>query len=466
MSSRVVAAALVTVAAAGLAGSGPGHCQQEAPSEEWRYTETEDGAGWSIWQGQVVRWRSRGALPPLVPREAVRDRGGELEQIATIPCPGLVFTGGQLHAFDLDGDARPDLAFGNWPHTTYVYAAPADNQLLQVHQVQNPVGSYATELIGSGDGDSDGLAELVFGAGTSGVPRDLYVVESQGPGLYPDATVLVLPEQDIGVNHLRVADLDGDGLREYVGTTQGTHQMLLAIWESRGDNAVARVYSRHFGSQSAISGEMVAGDLDGDGRGDLAVVVNDTWTSSIHILESTGDDAYEEVWSATLPTENAYWVTPGPDLDRDGRGDIVVTGGVGYPTADWSFLMYEADGDNSLRLAWSYHTQAAVIDAGCATGDVDGDDHNELLCQVPDRTRVFRAAGDDDLAVYWEHPGPVVGQGEHRIVAPDLDGDGYGEAIWWTTDDPGTAVVWERTAAVFADGFETGDPSEWTAWEP
>lgn len=117
---------------------------------------------------------------------------------------------------------------------------------------------------------------------------------------------------------------------------------------------------------------------------------------------------------------------------------------------------------------------AALVTGGWATPpptgrpryEADGDGHNELLCQVPDRTRVFRAAGDDDLAVYWEHPGPVVGQGEHRIVAPDLDGDGYGEAIWWTTDDPGTAVVWERTAAVFADGFETGDLSEWRAWEP
>jgi len=466
--SKLALAAVVTVLAASSMWSWSADRQTVIRTETVayggrQYTLTADASGWSLWQGDTLRWRGRGTAPALPVSDAAASPSGELVEIAALPCPGDVFAGGQIHAWDLEGDLQPELVFGNWADTTYVYKAVGDNQLVQVHQLSNPVGSYYTELVCAGDGDSDGLAELVFSTGTSGVPRDLFFVESSGPALYPDTVVLVLPEESIGVNHLRMTDLDGDGLREYVGTSQGTHDNLLAIWENRADNTFARVFSWHPGDPSAVSGELAPGDVDGDGKGDIVVVTSVLLTDTVHLLECTGDDAYQEVWSVELPTDNAYWVTPGPDLDRDGKGDFVVTGGVGYPIATWSFLMYEADGDDSCRLAWSYQTQAAVIDGGCATGDLDGDGREELLGQVPGKTRVFRAAGDDDLALYWEHDGAVIGQGENRVVAPDLDRDGGGEAIWWTTSDPGTAVVYELVGAIFADGFEGGDTSAWSA---
>lgn len=410
------------------------------PSLEVRADEN----GWSLWQGGELRWRVSGPVPDACEQTCVADNGDTLVQIASWTCPGNNFTGGQLHSWDLNANGLPDLCYSNWRYTSYAYEAVADDEFEEMHQFPNPVGSYYTKLVCAGDGDSDGLAEMVFSSGTSGVPRDLYFVESRQPGAYPDSIVLALPEVNIGVNHMRMADLDGDGLREYIGTTQGTHNRLVAIWESRGDNAFEQVFAEHFGPPSATSGEPAVGDFDGDGHGDLVVLQNGGG-NIVHVLESVGDDSYEEVWSASAPTENMYWVTPGPDLDRDGRGDFVVTGGVGLSPAIWSFLMYESTGDNTYELVWSYSLSATIIDGGAATGDIDGDGWPELLCQVPNRTMVFRAAGDNHLELCWELTGPVMGQGEHRIVAPDLDQDGKGEAIWWLADNPGVLVVYERT---------------------
>jgi hypothetical protein len=140
-----------------------------------------------------------------------------------------------------------------------------------------------------------------------------------------------------------------------------------------------------------------------------------------------------------------YWSTPGPDLDRDGRGDFVVTGGVTSDETVWSYIMYETTGDDTYAPVWTHQVTGGWIHGGAAAGDIDGDGYNELACQCGGITQVLRRSGDNALEVIWEHGGPVVGQGEHRIVAPDLDGDGLGELIWWIDDNPGQAVVYEHT---------------------
>lgn len=407
------------------------------------YRIEENGDEWRIWSQGRLLWQGHGPIPESLSRGSELSRGDNLIEIASWECPGNVFTGGQFHSWDLNANDIPDLAYSNWQDDTYVYEAIGDNNFQQMHTYPNPPGSYATTLVCTGDGDSDGLAELIFATGTSGVPRDIFFVESQALGSYPDDIVLVLPEEVIGVNHMRMSDLDGDNLREYVGTTQGTHVAHMAIWESRGDNDFTRVY--FYPSSGGVSGEVAVGDFDGDGLGDVVFPENSS-QNIIHVVEAVANDTYVPVWSAVVPTDNMYWVTPGPDLDRDGRGDFVVSGGSSSAAGDravWSFIMYESVADNVYQAVWSHQLAAGIIDGGSATGDVDGDGYPELICQVPDRTLAFRYAGDNNLELYWEHAGSVNGQGEHRIVAPDLDGDTAGEVVWWTQSGPGVLVVYE-----------------------
>jgi hypothetical protein len=217
----------------------------------------------------------------------------------------------------------------------------------------------------------------------------------------------------------------------------------VAIWENRGDNSYEQVFSDHPGGHT-VTGEPSVGDFDGDGAGDLVVVVSADDPSFVHVYESKGDDTYQDVWSAEVQTSNMYWSTPGPDLDRDRRGDFVVVAADGLGQAEWRFILFEATGDDAYAPVWTHRIAGASGYGGVATGDLDGDGWNEMVCQTGARTQVLRFAGNDSLEVVWELAGPVVGQGEHRIIAPDLDFDGKGELIWWTHNDPGQAVVYER----------------------
>jgi hypothetical protein len=317
------------------------------------------------------------ADPPPASRPARRPAGAggradTLVQIASWPIAGNIQTGGQLHAWDLNGNQIPDLCTSNWRDSTYIFEAIADNELVLKRTLANPAGSYWTKLLCAGDADGDGLAELVYGSGTSGIPRSLFVVEARQAGMYPDSVVLVLSEQNIGVNHMKIGDLDGDGRGEYIGTTRGTHQKLLAIWENRGDNAFAQVFSAHFGVSNAVSDAFALGDFDGDGRGDLVVPCSGV-TTDLHVLECTGDDAYSVVWTRTIaPTRAIVWATAGPDLDLDGRSDFIVTYIETGSGGDYcEFLMYETAGDNAYEQVWSHLEPVSWSGfAGAATGDV------------------------------------------------------------------------------------------------
>lgn len=407
---------------------------------------TENGPVSCLWQQGELRWSGR--RHPHARPSAAREDGDSLALIASWECPGNILSGGQLQAGDLNNDGVRDLSYCSGcsiPDSSYIWEAETDDTFQLQLAFPNPHPPWiGTQLLCVGDGDADSLAEMVFGCGTAGVPRDLLFLESRQTGTYPDSVVLVLPEVNISVSHMRLGDLDGDGWREYVGASQGGGEAIVAIWENRGDNAYEQVYATHFGS-SGVAGEIALGDFDGDGHGDVVVPWNVPGRlSRLHVIENDYNDSYREVWSIEVPTQNLYWVTPGPDLDRDGRGDFIATGGQGWGgDVWWSFLMYESTGDDQYELVWSHQVHSAMIDGGSVTGDIDGDGWPELLSQVPDRTMLFRPVGDNDLAVCWEHSGPVSGQGGRRIITRDLDGDSRGEAIWWVAYDPGVLVVYE-----------------------
>lgn len=411
-----------------------------------QYTFRADSTGWSLWEDEILKWSGSGPAPEKNDEGSMALGEGILSLIAQWQCPGNVFSAGQLRVYDLNSDGQENLVYSNWGETTYVYKSLSDNQFECAFAYPNPVGSYFTYFLCAGDGDEDGNPEMVFGTGTSGVPRDLFFVESRGAGLYPDSVVLVLPENNIGVNYMLMDDLDEDGYKEYIGVSQGNHDCLLSIWENNGDNSFVQVYTLGYGYYD-VCGQFATGDFDGDGNREIVLVVAGDNVGSIHVIECTGDNQYQEVWSDySIPTNNLYWVASGPDLDRDGKGDFVVAGGEGFPTAVWSFLVYESAGNDSFQLVWTHQRTSGIVDGGVVTGDIDGDGFNELMCQVPNYTQVFQYAGDDSLEIYWELGTTAVGQSGLRLLGSDLDSDGKGEAVWWTTSDPGNLVIFENVS--------------------
>ncbi|MFQ6104391.1 MAG: FG-GAP-like repeat-containing protein [Candidatus Glassbacteria bacterium] len=340
---------------------------------------------------------------------------------------------GPIFEGDLNRNGKREIVYSGWGGSVYVYEVVNDDSFSLAYTApcpQNPVG-IGTVLLAVGDTDSDGLMEMVFGSGTSGVPRDLIIYEQSDSTGYPDTEVVRIPEVNIGVNHMRIADMDGDSQMDIIGTTQGTHQVSLAVWEYKGEGNYEQVYWNDFGGPSWVSGEPSIGDFDVDGMEEIILPVDQYPFPRVFVIENTGDDSYVETWDAQLPAENAYWSTPGPDLDRDGWGDFVITCATGWGEANWYYVMYEATDDNTYQQVWQYVVSGSFINGGSTTGDINGDLKNELLCQNWSESYLFKMVADDSLELVWQTAYGCIGQGEHRLITGDVDADNKGELAYY-----------------------------------
>ncbi|NLF18301.1 MAG: PQQ-binding-like beta-propeller repeat protein [Lentisphaerae bacterium] len=197
--------------------------------------------------------------------------------------------------------------------------------------------------------------------------------------------------------------------------------------------------------------DLVAVDVDGDGRDELALARQD---HRVALLDAEGAPRWER--------ELQYYRTPpyvnlvrAGDLDGDGRPEIIAGGN------NWRFYAYRADGEE----LWNY--EAVHPSRSGAVADLDGDGKAEVLCGThyysmsvlnPDGTRRWAASfgpicfsiatgafdgdgtrgvvcGSGDSGVYlFDARGQrrlacVTGDEVRCVATADLDGDGRDEAL-------------------------------------
>ncbi len=353
---------------------------------------------------------------------------------------------------DLDHNQKKEIINSRWNDSARVYECMANDSFQKVYSYPCPKvlrpNQYNTSLKAIGDVDHDNKNEMIFTSGTSGIPREIVFVEAKDSLTMPDTIVLRLLEDSIGVNHMKIDDLDKDGKLECIGTTQGTHILMLAIWENVANDSYQMVWSTNFGQSYRPSGEFSKGyDYDGDGFLEL-VATNAGAPSHVYVIENRGDNQYTVTWDQAFPSDNAFWACTGSDLDNDSKGDFLVLGGRGKGPATWTCLMYEAVANDSFAPVWRYDVPSGIINGGLATGDINGDGHNELLVQVPSNSFLFRGVADDSLECVWQNDLTVIGQGEHRIITHDLDNDQKGEIAFYTNTPSQRTVVFEKSGPV------------------
>jgi hypothetical protein len=233
--------------------------------------------------------------------------------------------------FDRDGDLDVAVwASGVWEGR----GVPVDRLLLlfendgrgglrevdRVLVTRTPWLSYA--CMEAGDMNGDGWLDLVFAVPSRHDPALLAVLLNDRAGRLHVASVNTAPS---GLNHLRLADWDGDGdLDAFTPSTEfqvpdsGVH-----VWVWRND-AGRLVKARDLvDPQSRDVMGMAVGDLNGDGRVDLVT----TEGSVIAVnLELTGDS-----WPQYYGVDTLFVGVVIADFDGDGRNDVAAAeGSYGY----------------------------------------------------------------------------------------------------------------------------------------
>ncbi len=211
---------------------------------------------------------------------------------------------------------------------------------------------------------------------------------------------------------IAAGDFNGDGKPDLavVNWSEGTVAVLLG--QGNGSFAPAVSYETGVGPMAVATR-----DFDGDGRLDLAIT--NLLSQDVTILLGKGDGTFRS--AVSVPVGVALFGIAAADLDGDGKPDIVVTSGTSGDVVGQSAVVLLGNGDGSFRVTAVLPTGANPM--AVVVADIDGDGIRDLIVANADANTVTVALGSGgaqfragtEYAVEWSPQAVAVG---------DLNGDG------------------------------------------
>ncbi len=222
-------------------------------------------------------------------------------------------------------------------------------------------------------------------------------------------------------------------------------------------------------------GRTVAGDFNGDGKEDMATMYdNGNNSMNIIVFLSNGASFSNKVWYSSPNGSFASTSVTGRmvagDFNGDGKDDIVTMND--YGNAKMKLIIFKSNG-SSFTASTGFETGVGEFDAKSVTGrmvagDINGDGKDDIVTMndygnAKMKLIVFKSNG----SVFTASTGYETGVGEFdaksvtgRMVAGDINGDGKEDIV--TMNDYGNAkmklIVFKSNGSIFtaSTGFETG----------
>ncbi len=289
------------------------------------------------------------------------------------------------------------------------------------------------------DMNKDGKPDVVLGGNFTGLPGRLSVLINQGNGSFGAEQDYALPNFPISI---AVGDFNGDGLMDVAVGVAPFYP------GGAGPTGVYVLFGQANGTLAApvkIDGSkfptgLAAADLNGDGKADLVVADQGTFSyvggpqqvnGALHVYLGKADGSFTTAVSPTTPATNYSAVALG-DLNGDGKLDLIVGGNVAGNTVGsagtanlYTFL---GNGDGSFQAAKTTPTASnyGVGTTSIALADFDHDGRLDVAAgDATAFTAVLLGNGDGTFA----NTLLALGQRPGALAAADLNGDGFPELI-------------------------------------
>jgi 6-phosphogluconolactonase (cycloisomerase 2 family) len=337
---------------------------------------------------------------------------------------------------DLDGDGKPDLAVANQGSgTVSVYRNTSSSGLIAA-------GSFAAKVdfttgtnphsVAIGDFDGDGKPDLVvtnYSSNTVSILRNTGSSGSIAAGSFATKVDFATGSQPYSV---AIGDLDGDGKPDLAVSNLNSSNVSVLRNNSSSGSIAAGSFAAKVDFATGDSPRSVAiGDLDGDGKPDLAVANLSSITVSV--LRNTGSSG--SIAAGSFAAKVDFTTGTGPtsvaigDLDGDGKPDLAVAN---YNSN--SVSVYRNTSSSGSIAAGSF---AAKVDfttgssrpSSVAIGDLDGDGKPDLVVANDNSSTVsvYRNTSSSGSIAAGSFAAKVdfaTGTNPTSVAIGDLDGDG------------------------------------------
>lgn len=312
--------------------------------------------------------------------------------------------GNAMITADLDGDSLEDVIVGNDAEIVTLHGAGDGSLTLPARWF---LGAQARGMAAA-DLDADGILDV---ACASPDTDEISILWGHGNRRLAAEELVDLVAMD--AVQILTGDFDGNGTVDFASVDSGLNEVRFLLNNDRGEEPLRTLVAADPGLRVAA-----VGNLDGGGSLDLV-----TWSShplfsinSLLVFEGPGSGHFTERHRLTTAVPvSAITVT---DIDRDGRGDIVLRG----PTRLSAF--------RSLG-NWTFSEEFILLDRqnnDLALGDLNGDGLPDmvLLSQQPAELLVLLSDGRGGFALH--RPVPVPAESIAVRVA-DLNADAMADVL-------------------------------------
>jgi hypothetical protein len=334
---------------------------------------------------------------------------------------------------DVNGDGRPDVIVAN-------YGTANVSVFLNTTTPGGPTFTFASPLefstgtqpraLTMADVNQDGkqdIAVAAFGANAVAVLLNTSSAGATSPSFFT-AQSFATPANPIALAN---ADLNGDGKPDLVVANGGADNVSVFLNNTTIGNATVQFQTRQDFATGVLPSGVALGDLNGDGRADIAVSSFGSGSVSV-LLNQTNTGAT----SVSFPASESFAAGNGPraialsDTNGDGTLDVIVANGTDNTVA--TLVNRTARGAGTMTLAAPTTVTVSTQPYSLAVGDLNGDGK-------PDVATASLSSGDLSAAINtttWDSTPPTLvgatltaSTTTHGLANGDLNGDGKPELI-------------------------------------